>query len=200
MSRCLLRSRSGSRACLVAIGGLLRVRLWCYAHAAAVGVRCALFSADGGVVLFSWLNKIGRCFVRLRLRLASEPASDAGQRRQPATPASDAVQRRRPATPASDAGQRRRPATPPTPRLDSKPTGDSQGHSFTSPVTPTANRGRFYGKTWPCGILEHFRLYLLCFTSVVAMRSTRALVRALRPPAFGRAPSALAEADKVFAR
>ena len=67
--------------------------------------------------------------------------------------------------PPSDAAQRRRPATPPTPRLDSKPTGDAQGHCFTSPITPTANRGRPYGKTWSCGVLERFLLHLPCFTS-----------------------------------
>ena len=28
-----------------------------------------------------------------------------------------------------------------------------------------ANRGRSYGKEWPCGVLERFLLHLLCFAS-----------------------------------
>jgi len=44
----------------------------------------------------------------------------------------------------------------PKPRLDSEPMGDARGRSRIPHKTPTADRGRSYGKKWPCGVLEGF--------------------------------------------
>ena len=99
--RSVRRSRPGSRAVCNPAGfsafscGVTRVPpLLEYA------VRC--FLRMGAWCFLVGLIRFVGVFVRLRLRLASELASDAGQRRRPATPASDAGQRRRPATPASN--------------------------------------------------------------------------------------------------
>ena len=94
-------------------------------------VRCFLWTGEWDVLV--GLVELSVLFVRLCLRLASEPPSDATQRRRPATPP--------PATPPSDAAQRRRPATPPTPRLDSKPTGDAQGN-YLRPLYPYNTHGK----------------------------------------------------------
>ena len=97
-----------------------------------LGVRCALFwwwFCDVWVVLVALMELIG-----LFVGFASEPASDARQRRPPATP-------------ASDARQRRLPAGHTKPPLDSKPAGYARGRSLMPPVTTTARHGCIYRET-----------------------------------------------------
>ena len=75
-------------------------------------------------VLVALIKETG-VFVRLRLRLR--------HRRPPPTPATNAREK---------------------PRLGPELAGDARGRSRIPLKTPTANRGRSYGKTWPCGVLE----------------------------------------------
>ena len=81
------------------------------------------------VVLVAFMELVG-----LFVGFASEPASDARQRRPPATP-------------ASDARQRRLPAGHTKPPLDSKPAGYARSRSLMPPVTTTARQGCVYRET-----------------------------------------------------
>ena len=53
----------------------------------------------------------------------------------------------------------------PKPRLDSEPMGNAWGRFQIPHNTPTADRGRSYGKKWSCGVLERFPLHLLYLPS-----------------------------------
>ena len=70
----------------------------------------------------------------------------------------------------------------PKPRLDSEPMGDARGRSRIPHKTPTADRGRSYGKKWPCGVLERFLLHLLCLPS--SAKFAWGQRRCARDPAF----------------
>ena len=95
------------------------------------------------VVLVAFMELVG-----LFVGFASEPASDARQRRPPATP-------------ASDARQRRLPAGHTKPPLDSKPAGYARSRSLMPPVTTTARQGCVYRET------QRKRTFSLCQTTVL---------------------------------
>jgi len=111
----------------------------------AAARRSALFSVFVGVGRFSGVNKIGRLFG------GASPLGCAFGLRLRAAPSGCAF------------GLRLRAR--PKPRLDSEPMGDARGRSRIPHKTPTADRGRSYGKKWPCGVLERFLLHLLCLPS-----------------------------------
>ena len=97
----------------------------------AAARRSALFSVFVGVGRFSGVNKIGRLFG------GASPLGCAFGLRLRAAPSGCAF------------GLRLRAR--PKPRLDSEPMGDARGRSRIPHKTPTADRGRSYGKKWPQG-------------------------------------------------
>ena len=137
VSRSLRLSRLGSRVGCAIAGGSTRLLAVITRVPPRLAVRCALFSVFVGVGRFSGDNKIGRLFggaslwgFALGLRLRASPSGFAFGLRLRARP---------------------------NPRLDSEPMGDARGRSRIPRKTPTANRGRSYGKTWPCGVPAHTR-------------------------------------------
>ena len=140
MFRCLRHRRPGSLATCNRHG--VYAQFWWLITRASSGcaVRCFRYLLRWRVLVV--LLKETGVFVRLRLRLRR----DACHRRPPPTSATDARHRRPPPTPARSHDSSRNPRAMPgvVPKFPSK-------HK-----TPTANRGRSYGKTWPCGVLERF--------------------------------------------